>query len=77
MKEKRSVLLFYDLLYAINTLDFEDAGYVIKALIEYEMYNIESEVGDDRLDSIFEMGKKQLDRGREIFAERYPVTDDE
>jgi hypothetical protein len=75
MKEKRSVLLFYDLLHMINALNEEEAGLIIKALIEYEMDGVVSGWKKSSLAYIFEMGKKQLDRGREIFEERYSVTD--
>jgi hypothetical protein len=76
MKEKKSVILFYDLLYAIDALDDYDAGSVIKAIIEYEVHGLDSEfTNNDRLNSILNMAKYQLDRGREIFEERFGKTD--
>jgi hypothetical protein len=71
MKEKKSVILFYDLLYALDVLDDTQIGTIMRALIEYELYDLECSFKNRRLNSIYEMGKHQLDRGREIFHERY------
>jgi len=70
-KEKRSILLFYDLLHMINALNEEEAGQVIKALIEYEMQGIVGKWEKGSLEYIFGVGKNQLDRGRELFDSRY------
>jgi hypothetical protein len=72
MKEKKSVILFYDLLYAIDSLNEYDAGAVIKAIIEYEVHGLDSEfTNNDRLNNILNMAKYQMDRGRELFKERF------
>jgi hypothetical protein len=72
MKEKKSVILFYDLLYAIDSLEECDAGAVMKAIIEYEVHGLDSEfTKNDRLNNILSMAKYQMDRGREIFEERF------
>ena len=72
MKEKKSVILFYDLLYAIDSLEECDAGSVVKAMIEYEVHGLDSEfTNNDRLNSILNMAKYQIDRGRELFNERF------
>ena len=71
VKEKKSIIVFYDLLYALDSLSDEQAGTVLKALIEYEIYKLECQFNNARLNSIYEMGKYQLDRGREIFEERF------
>ena len=63
--------MFYDLLYALKALPDADAGAVIKALVDYEIYDIDKGFIEGRLDSIYEMGRHQLDRGREIFEERF------
>lgn len=70
-KEKRSILLFYDLLHMINALNENEAGLIIKALIDYEIEGIIGGWEKSSLAYIFEVGKKQLDRGRELFDNRY------
>ena len=71
MKEKKSIILFYDFLYALDALEDSQAGTIMKALIEYELYDLECSFNNRRLNSIYESGKHQLDRGREIFHERF------
>jgi hypothetical protein len=77
MKEKRSIILFYDLLHMINTLNDRDAGGVIKSLIDYEIDGYDYTFEKSTLQYIFEVGKKQLDRGRELFVERYGKIDEQ
>lgn len=71
MKEKKSIILFYDLLYALDTLDDAQIGAIVRGLIEYEIYDLDGSFSNRRINSIYEMGKHQLDRGREIFHERF------
>lgn len=71
MKEKRSIILFYDLLHLINSLNVSDAGVVVQSLIDYELKGKLYDWTDSKLDYIYNIGINQLDRGREIFHERY------
>jgi hypothetical protein len=74
-KEKRSIILFYDILHMINALPAEEAGQVIKALIDYEMETIVHGWKKSSLAYIFGVGRNQLDRGRQLFDERYGDQD--
>ena len=75
-KEKRSVILFYDLLHMINSLSDKDAGSIIRSLIDYEIEGYDYTFEKSSLQFIFDVGKKQLDRGRELFDERYGESDE-
>ncbi len=75
-KEKRSVILFYDLLHMINSLSDKDAGLIIRSLIDYEIDGHDYTFEKSSLQFIFDVGKKQLDRGRELFDERYGEPDE-
>jgi hypothetical protein len=76
-KEKRSIILFYDVLHMINALNDKQAGLVIKSLIDYEIEGYDYMFENSSLQYIFEVGKKQLDRGRELFIERYGDSDEQ
>jgi hypothetical protein len=76
-KEKRSIILFYDVLHMINALHEDEAGQVIKALIDYEINGVVSGWKKSSLAYIFGVGKEQLDRGRELFNERYGDNDEQ
>ena len=71
--------MFYDLLHLINSLEPFDAGMIIKSLIDYEINNKEwnwDRSSDDTLRYIFAIGKSQLDRGRQLFEEKYGNNND-
>jgi hypothetical protein len=76
-KEKRSVILFYDVLHMINALNDKEAGAVIKSLIDYEIEGYDYAFATSSLQYIFDIGRKQLDRGRELFDERYGNNDEQ
>jgi hypothetical protein len=74
MKEKRSIIMFYDLLHLINSLEPFDAGMIIKSLIDYEIHNKEwnwDYSSDETKKYIYSMGKAQLDRGKQLFEQKY------
>jgi hypothetical protein len=71
MKEKRSIIMFYDLLQLINSLEENDAGLIIKSLIDYELYGLIWEWSNPQLKYIYHIGKNQLDRGKQLFEQKY------
>ena len=66
--------MFYDLLHMINTLEPHHAGLIIKSLIDYELknevWNWENSTNDN-LKYIYSVGKSQLDRGKQLFQQKY------
>lgn len=71
MKEKRSVLFFYDLLELVTDLNNNDAGKICKALFEYEMYGIVKYYHIRKLQTIYDIGVRQIDQGRKFFNKKY------
>lgn len=69
--------MFYDVLHMINALGDKQAGGVIKSLIDYEIDGHNYIFENSSLQYIFDVGKKQLDRGRELFEERYGDQDEQ
>jgi hypothetical protein len=71
MKEKRSIIMFYDLLHLINSLNVSDAGILVQSLIDYELKGTLYDWTDSKLEYIYNIGINQLDRGKQLFEQKY------
>ena len=69
--------MFYDLLHLINSLNVSDAGILVQSLIDYELKGKLYDWTDNRLGYIYEIGISQLDRGKQLFEQKYGNTDEQ
>lgn len=76
-KEKRSVILFYDLLENLSLLSDKDAGVLIKAIIDYEIHDNVVEFENYKIQRIYHKALESLDIGQEYFDKRYNGVCDE
>lgn len=78
-KEKRSIILFYDLLELVYTLDEQQAGKLFKAIVNYEfdeVYDSSVFETDESAYIIYKMAISQLDYGKRNFVEKFGGNDE-